>query len=124
MIGYAALFGALLEDTLDADKAFEPDDFTSTITPLLSGALGLVLAVSLGVEVKAAGARAGLVDRLKALFKTETLLVVGAVIYLVSGIAGGYVWRKQGDVTPDLVTAVVLTVAGYLVATVTALARQ
>jgi hypothetical protein len=57
---YAGLFGALLIDTLNAEQAFEPDDFTSTVTPLLAGALGLVLAAALGVEVKAAAGVEGI----------------------------------------------------------------
>ena len=48
VVGYAVLFGTLLADTLDAEAAFEPDDFTRTVTPLLAGALGLVLAAALG----------------------------------------------------------------------------
>ena len=122
--GYALLFGALLMDTMNADETYEPGDFTTAIIPLLSGALGLVLAVSLGVEVKNAGVAATWWDRVKALLNVRGLLLLGAVVYLLSGAAGGYVWYKQDDLTPDLVTAVVLTVAGYLVATVTALARE
>ena len=59
------------------------------------------------------------------ILKIDNLLLVGAVIYLLSAAAGGYVWRKQGGtITPDVVKAVVLTVVGYLVATVAALARK
>jgi hypothetical protein len=125
VVGYAWLFGALLLDTLDADKAFEPGEFTSQAVPILSGALGLVLAVALGVEIKAAGlADATRVGRLKALLRIDNLLLAGAIVYLFSAAAGGYVWNEQGgDITPELVKVVVLTVIGYGAATVAAAAR-
>jgi hypothetical protein len=120
---YAGLFGALLIDTLNAEQAFEPDDFTSTVTPLLAGALGLVLAAALGVEVKAAAGVEG-IEKLKVLLQVQALLLLGAMIYLASAVFGGYVWwQKGGTITPEVVKTVVLAVVGYLVATVAALAR-
>ena len=91
------------------------------VTPVLSGALGLVLALSLGVDAKLSATTFW--GRLKQVFEVPGLLRVGAVTYLISALFGGVVWGIQGDTTPALVTSVVLTVAGYAAAAVTALAR-
>ena len=80
-----------------------------------------MLALSLGVEAAIAGMTFR--DRLKKVFEIPGLLRVGAVVYLLSAVVGGIVWGIQEDVTPDLVTSVVLTVAGYGAAAMTALAR-
>jgi hypothetical protein len=94
------------------------------VLPILSGALGLVLALALGVDPKTKLRGASLSQRLKALFlTTDKLLLLGAWVYALSAVAGIAVWVHKDTVTPALVTTVVLTVVGYAGATVTALAR-
>jgi cytochrome bd-type quinol oxidase subunit 2 len=111
---FVALFAWLLVDTWRANAALEPNPMQLFLTPIFSGALGLVLALSLGVEPAARG---------EAWFTEKRLLLIAAVIYLVAAVVGGVVWAFRQDETPELVSALVLTVAGYLAASVTAAAR-
>lgn len=121
---YLGLFGWLLVDTLNADAAFEPSDIQRTVIPVLTGSLGLVLALALGVEAKTRLlAAASPKERFAALWTVKGLLRLGAGAYLLSALLGGLVWGIKEDVTPDLVTTVVLIVAGYLAAAMSTLAR-
>jgi hypothetical protein len=124
IVAYGGLFGWLLKDTWDHSAAFDVRSVQTHVTPILSGALGLVLALALGVDPKTRIRGENLRERLRALFAVRGLLLAGAVVYLVSAIVGGIVWGIKEDVTPALVTTIVLTVAGYLAATVTAMARR
>jgi hypothetical protein len=116
------IFGALLVDTWRATQPVKPGSADTAIIPILSGGLGLVLALALGVDPSLS--RTGPWHaRLKAAFSLANMLTASAVVYLVAGLAGVVVWQEKGDVTPDLVTAVSLTVVGYAAATLAALAR-
>ena len=123
ILGYAGLFTWLLADTLDHSSSFDVRPVLTYVTPIFSGALGLILALSLGVEPKTESIGTGIVAWIKSLFGVPKLLLLGAIVYLASGVAGAIVWGIKGDVTPELVTTVILTVAGYLGATAAALAR-
>lgn len=57
------------------------------------------------------------------LFAMELLLQLGAIVYLLAGLAGAVVWWHNGDAMPDTAKAIALTVFGYVAATVTARAR-
>jgi hypothetical protein len=82
-----------------------------------------MLAHGLGVDPKTKLQGRGLRALIRAFFSTDILLIVGAVVYLLSGIVGIVVWIHAGDeVTPALLTTISLTVIGYIVAAGTALA--
>jgi hypothetical protein len=124
IFGFAGLFAWLLIDTLRADAPFDPSDLQTALTPVLSGALGLVLALSLGVDTGGADTK-DTTSRWRRLWDNiDAFLVLGAIVYLISGVAGAIVWGIKDEVTPALVTAIVLTIGGYLAATMTALARS
>ena len=93
ILGFGGLYFSLLIDVWDADAVVQPRDIQVTITPILSGALGLLLALALGV------------------------------VYLLAGLAGAVVRWHNGDAMPDTAKAIALTVFGYVAATVTARAR-
>lgn len=126
ILGFGGLYFSLLIDVWDADALVKPRDIQITITPILSGALGLLLALALGVEPQALSSQ-GFSGNLKALIskllEVELLLKVGACVYLLAGLAGGVVWWHNGDAMPDTAKAIALTVFGYVAATVTARAR-
>ena len=122
IIGFGGLFGWLLGDTVAHEQEFEPRTVQTVLTPVLSGALGLVLALALGVDPVSVREESFL-GRLKRIVDVRSLLLLGGLVYLCAGLAGAVIWGLKGDVTPDLVTALTLTVFGYLAATVTALAR-
>jgi H+/Cl- antiporter ClcA len=117
---FCALFGWLLVDTVNTEASFQPTDMQVVLTPIFSGALGLVLALALGVEP---GARDKTRSWIEDVFTTKRLLLAAAVIYLLAAVVGGVVWGLNEDFTPDLVKALVLTVAGYLAAAVTGAAK-
>jgi hypothetical protein len=119
---FIVLYGWLLVSTLLASDPLEPSAMISVTLPILSGALGLVLALGLGVDPTVRGATS-FRDRLRKMWALDTLLFSGAVVYLLAGITGLIVWGAQGDLTPELVTVIALTVIGYLGAAVTASAR-
>ena len=122
IVAFAILWTWLLVDTWNATTELEPSGIQTSLTPILAGALGLLFALSLGVDPKLKAAP-GLWARLKALFTTDALLVLGAVVYGLAALAGVVVWAKAGDDTPELVSSLVLVAAGYAVAAMTALAR-
>lgn len=123
MAGFVWIFGSLLRDTWHATATVNPGPADTAILPILSGGLSLVLALALGVDPKLI--RTGTWgQKLKAAFSADNLLTVCAFVYLVAGLAGVVVWREKGDITPDLVTAVSLTVVGYASATLAALTRR
>ena len=115
--GYGLLFGWLAVDTWHHSAKFDVKGaFTATIPPL-AGALGVMLAHGLGVDPKTKLRGPRLRDRLRGFFSTDVLLTVGAIVFLLSGIAGIVVWIHKGDdVTPALLTTIALSVIGYLVA--------
>ena len=124
IVAYMALFTSLLVDTWDHTAKFEPRGVQTFVTPLLSGALGLVLALALGVDPNKGIRGKTLREWLKGLFATDKILLFGAAIYLASAFAGGFVWWKKDEVTPALVSTIVMTVAGYAAAAMTAIARR
>jgi hypothetical protein len=124
IVAYIALFTSLLIDTWHHTAKFEPHGIQTFVTPLLSGALGLVLALSLGVDPDKKIRGATLRDRLKALLASDKILLFGGAVYFASAFAGGYVWYHKDEVTPALVSTVVMTVAGYAVAAMAAIARR
>jgi hypothetical protein len=121
--GYAALFGWLGADTWHHSAKFDVRTaFTATIPPL-AGALGVMLAHGLGVDPKTRLRFGGGRSFLVSLLDTDRLLLAGAVVYMLSGIAGIAIWIHKGDdVTPALLSTIALTVVGYLVASGTTLA--
>lgn len=116
---FAALFGSLLWETWDAAAPFDPKAIHLYVLPFLGGAFGLVLALALGVDPAKLG-RVGW----GAVFTVQRLLLFGAVVYALAAVAGGFVWWKKDAVTPELVTTIVVTVAGYAAALIAALGRK
>lgn len=115
-LAFAAMFSVLLIQTLSADSEVSVPPMVNILTPVFAGALGLLLARALGVEPSVTGA-ADLWGRIRAILSTTSgLLRLGAWIYLLAGLAGGIVWGIKGSLTPELVTVLVLTTAGYLAA--------
>jgi hypothetical protein len=123
VVGFAGLFTWLLIDTLRADASFEPRGVQTVLIPLFAGALGLVLALALGVDPKSRQSQS-VRDVLRYLFWSDDgLLRLGAFVYLGAAVLGAIVWGIQQDETPGLVTAIVFTTAGYLAAVITSRAR-
>jgi hypothetical protein len=122
-LAYGGLFGWLLADTLHHSGPFDPRPVQANVIPILAGALGLVLALALGVDPNTRIQGTGLVHWLRQLLAFRRLLLFGALVYLASAIAGGVVWGIKDNTTPTLVTAVVLLVAGYFAGAVTAATR-
>ncbi|MEX1026896.1 MAG: hypothetical protein WD049_02655, partial [Candidatus Paceibacterota bacterium] len=109
--------------TLTSTDAFSPAPVVSILTPVFAGALGLLLARSLGIDPRLVNITGGW-QRIRAIFmSTPALLRAGAWIYLLAAVAGGVVWGFNSSTTPELVTVIVLTAAGYVAATVTTLAQ-
>jgi uncharacterized membrane protein len=121
--GYAGLFTWLMVDTWNNSGSFDPRSVQTYLLPPLSGTLGLLLALSLGVDPHQQLTLTGLREQLRAILSTHRLLVAGAFIYLASGVAGAVVWGFRQNSMPTLATAIVLTVAGYLAASVAASGR-
>jgi hypothetical protein len=124
IVAYVLLFASLLIDTWHHADKFEPRGVQTFVTPLLSGALGLVLALSLGVDPDKKIRGDSLRARLKSLLASDKILLLGGFIYLVSAFAGGYVWYHKDNVTPAIVSTVVMTVAGYAAAAMAGIARR
>jgi hypothetical protein len=120
---FVGLFGSLLWETWEASSEIEVDGIQAAATPLLAGALGLLLALALGVEPKMRDARSWK-ERLRALVTINALLTLGAVVYMLAAVAGGIVWWKKGDITPDMVSTLVLAAIGYAVAAIAVLSRS
>ena len=118
ILAFAALFGSLLKDTWDASAPFEPEPIHRYVLPILGGAFGLVLALALGVD-PARGAAGW-----RAFFTIDRLLLVGALVYAAAAVVGGYVWYEKAEITPELVTTLVLIVVGYAATLVAALGRK
>lgn len=122
VIAFVVLYGSLLKDTMDASTKVEPTDVQTALIPLLSGGLGLLLALALGVEPKprARTFRA----RIREILNARGLLLTAAAVYMAAGVIGAVVWNSNRDVAPDLLTAIVLTVFGYIAAALTAAGRS
>jgi hypothetical protein len=118
ILAWVALFGSLLVETALADELVDPGGAETAFIPLLSGALGLALAVKLGVDPKVRDQDKWW-KRLWAVFTPERLVGIGAGIYAISGLLGLIVWWVNEDATPDLVSTVALTVFGYAASAVT-----
>ena len=121
--GYGLLFSWLAVDTWNHSAKFDVGGGLTATVPPLAGALGVMLAHGLGVDprTKLTG---DFSDWIGGLFSTEVLLTVGAIVFLLSGIAGIVVWIHKGDdVTPALLTTISLSVIGYLVAAAIAMAN-
>ena len=123
VLGYIGIFGWLLVDTLRHSASFDVRPAQSYVLPPFAGALGLVLALSLGVDPTKKIYGRSLKERLKRLLSVDHILLFGGIAYLVSAVAGFIVWAVKGNITPELVTTVVLTVVGYLAAAATQIAR-
>lgn len=122
IVAFAVLWTWLLVDTWNATTKLEPSGVQTSLTPILAGGLGLLFALSLGVDPKVRSA-VGFWARLRAIFSTKGLLVAGAGIYGLAALAGVVVWAEAKDATPELLSSLVLVAFGYAVAAMTALAR-
>lgn len=122
MVAYAILFGWLAADTWHHSAKFDPQPAFTAAVPLLAGALGVMLARGLGVDPTRRIQGKNFGEKLRSFFTTDILLLSGAAVFLLSGIAGLIVWIHKGDVTPALLSTITLTVLGYMAASATNLA--
>jgi peptidoglycan/LPS O-acetylase OafA/YrhL len=121
--GFAALFAWLLWDVwYSSTTPYDPNDLQVYLIPPVAGALGIGLALQLGVSPKIEG-EPGWKDRLWSLIDPKRLIGLGSIVLFVAVVVGIFVWASREDETPELVTTLILTVVGYLVAAYAAAAR-
>src|SRR5688572_15956787 len=99
--GYAALFGWLLWDVwYSSSEPYAPNDLQAYLIPPLSGALGIGLAMQLGVEPKIEGAP-DWKEKLAAFFSPKRLLGLGSIVLGAGIVVGIFVWASRQDETPE-----------------------